>query len=220
MDVKIVYEDETLILCHKRAGMAVQSARISQIDLESMLKNRMVQKNPGKIPYVGVVHRLDQPVEGLVLFAKNPKAAKNLSGQIARGEMRKDYLAVVQDSQAGTGGRLEDWLRKAGSRNYSQVVPEGTAGAKKAVLEYEIRDRKDGRMLVGIHLLTGRHHQIRVQMAHAGMPLIGDKKYGGDDKEKTLGLCAAGLQFRHPLSGRRMRFQIQPEGEIFQPFFA
>lgn len=215
----IVYEDEDLIVCHKPAGMAVQSAGIGRMDLESALKNELAMRNPEKLPYVAVIHRLDQPVEGLVVFAKNPKAASGLSGQSARGEMKKCYLAVAQDAKVPDEERLEDWLRRDGRKNYSMVVPKNTPGSKRAVLDYRLLKRRNGKMLVRIQLLTGRHHQIRVQMAHRGIPLLGDRKYNPGTQDVPLGLCACELSFTHPFSGDKMDFCIQPKGGAFQDFF-
>ncbi len=213
----ILYEDENLILCDKPAGMAVQSARIGQMDLESALKNELSARTSGHLPYLGVVHRLDQPVEGLVLFAKDTKTASALNSQMAKGEMDKYYLAVTKAEKVPVEGKLEYWLKKEKGKNYSEVVLPKTEGSKRAILEYKIQKQQADIMLVRIHLVTGRHHQIRVQMAYAGMPLIGDRKYGLPGK--GLGLCAYHLEFTHPVSKRRMSFEIQPHGEVFQSFF-
>lgn len=212
----ILYEDKYLIVCDKPAGMAVQSARIGQMDLESALKNELASREAGKIPFLGVIHRLDQPVEGVVLFAKDKKTAAGLNEQMANGKMEKYYLAVTGGTALSPRGRLEDWIKKE-KGNYSQIVPQGTKGSKKAVLEYEVQKQMGDKMLVKIHLMTGRHHQIRVQMAHAGMPLIGDRKYGLSGE--GLGLCACCLSFVHPVGGKQMNFEIRPHGKVFQSFF-
>lgn len=212
----ILYEDKYLIVCEKPAGLAVQSARIGQMDLESALKNELSAKGIKGIPYLGVIHRLDQPVEGLVLFARDKKTAAALNKQMAEGKMEKYYLAVTGKALVSKKGCLENWIKKE-KGNYSQIVPEGTAGSKKAVLEYEIQRQSEERMLVKIHLMTGRHHQIRVQMAHAGMPLIGDRKYGLPGT--CLALCACRLEFVHPVGRKKMNFEIQPQGKEFQSFF-
>ena len=184
----ILYEDKEIIVCHKAAGIAVQSARIGMPDMESTLKNYLVAKNPGKMPYLGVVHRLDQPVEGVLVFAKNKKAAAGLTGQITSGSVTKEYLAVTAQKVEKVQGHLEDYLKKDGKTNTSAVVTPETDGAKKAVLDYEVlnevsdeRTLTGKRILVRIQLGTGRHHQIRVQMAHAGMSLLGDRKYNPED---------------------------------------
>ncbi len=219
----IIYEDKEILVCHKPAGIAVQSAGVGNMDLESLLKNYIARKQPGKMPYLGVIHRLDQPVEGVVVFALNPKAAAALNRQMTSGQIRKTYLAVTAGDLPGKEGKLEDWLKKDGRTNTSRAVKEGTEGAKKAVLYWKLLETKETvdemRSLLEIRLETGRHHQIRVQMANAGMPLVGDRKY---NPEKTgrepLCLCSAALEIRHPLTGKKMQLQVRPAGEGFQAF--
>lgn len=221
---RILYEDKDILVCHKPAGLAVQNARIGAMDLESMLKNYISTKNPGKMPYLAVVHRLDQPVEGVLVFALNQKAAATLSSQIAGKEAAKKYLAVTDQVPENTEGILEDYLKKEPKGNMSSVVPKGTKGAKKARLAYKVlevvedeRTETGKRVFIEIRLETGRHHQIRVQMANAGMALLGDRKYNPKDSSGLpLGLCAVSLTFRHPGSGKAMEFQVQPEGKTFQ----
>lgn len=222
----ILFEDKDILVCHKAAGIAVQNARIGAADMESSLKNYLALRSPDKMPYLGIVHRLDQPVEGVLVFAKNKKAAAGLTKQITTGNIVKEYLAVTEGIPEKSRGRLEDYLRKNGKTNTSEVVSSKTDGAKKAVLEYEMvqeisdeRTESGKRILIKIHLETGRHHQIRVQMAHAGMPLLGDRKYNpGDTAGYPLGLCSCHLIFRHPITGKKMEFQVTPKGESFAGF--
>lgn len=220
----IIFEDRELLVCHKPAGLAVQNARIGTMDMESMVKNYLASNQPEKIPYVAVVHRLDQPVEGILVFAKTPKAAKELSAQISSGKMKKEYLAVTYKKVEHTEAILEDYLKKDGRSNTSSVVKNRTPGGKKARLQYRLVDKcsdENGKekFLVRILLDTGRHHQIRVQMAHAGMPLAGDRKYGdGENGGRFPGLCSAALTFTSPSSKKAMHFQVKPEGEVFQGF--
>ena len=222
----ILYEDKEIIVCHKVAGIAVQSARIGMQDMESSLKNYLASKNPGKMPYLGIVHRLDQPVEGVLVFAKNKKAAAGLTGQITSGTVTKEYLAVTDQKPEKAQGHLEDYLKKDGKTNTSAVVTPKTDRAKKAVLDYEVlnevsdeRTSTGKRILVRIQLGTGRHHQIRVQMAHAGMPLLGDRKYNSEDSSGLpLGLCSCHLVFLHPITGKKMEFQVTPKGNCFAGF--
>lgn len=220
----ILYEDKDIIVCHKPSGIAVQSARIGSMDMESALKNYLAQKEPKKMPYLGIVHRLDQPVEGILVFAKNQKAAGELSRQMASGEMAKTYLAVTECKPEKEKGILEDWLKKDGKTNTSSVVKAGSQGAKKAILFYEILDTirvsDKERYLIKIRLETGRHHQIRVQMAHGGMPLLGDRKYNAAEKSETsLALCSAGLTLKHPSTKKEMKFETTPSGDGFVNFF-
>ena len=134
----ILYEDKEIIVCHKPAGTAVQNARVGSMDMESLMKNYLAVQNPGKIPYLGIVHRLDQPVEGLLVFAKTRKAAAELSRQISQGMMDKYYLAVSDKKAPASNGVLEDYLKKDGRTNTSAVVDRQTPGAKKARLSYEL----------------------------------------------------------------------------------
>lgn len=220
---RILYEDGEILVCHKPAGMAVQSARMGAMDLESALKNYLAAEKPGEMPYLAVIHRLDQPVEGVLVFAKNPRAAAALNRQLTEGKTEKLYLAVTGGAPAKEEDTLEDWLKKDARTNTSSVVPEGTPNAKKARLSYKVLGQAGENpvlTLVEVHLYTGRHHQIRVQLSHAGMPLLGDRKYGaeGAGTADFPALCAFRLSFAHPKTGKPMCFQIAPEGEAFRAF--
>ena len=209
----IIYEDKDILVCHKPAGIAVQNARVGSMDLESLLKNYVAQKVPGKMPYLGIIHRLDQPVEGVLVFALNSRAAAELNRQMTSGKIKKIYLAVTEGEVKVQKATLEDWLKKDNRTNSSTVVAAGTAGAKKAVLSYELLETREvqgqRRNLLEICLDTGRHHQIRVQFAHAGHPLIGDRKYGtAACTSRQLMLCACRLEFTHPATGEKMVFHL------------
>lgn len=241
----IIYEDKDIIVAYKPAGIATQTARACQRDMVSELKNYLAHAGGGAgEPYLGLVHRLDQPVSGILVFAKNHQAAAKLGRQAADGRMGKYYYAVVWGRAKRQQGRLEDYLYKDGKANQSVVVQAGAPGAKKAILEYRavktlmVLEEGMGQpeysqpfaerevSLVEIRLLTGRHHQIRVQMSHEGMPLLGDGKYGSPKSRelsqiigcRNVALCAYKLVFSHPVSGKEVTFERQPEGEIFQPF--
>ena len=134
----IIYEDKDILVCHKPAGIAVQNARVGSMDLESLLKNYIAKKTPGKMPYLGIIHRLDQPVEGVLVFALNAKAAAELNRQMTTGRIRKIYLAVTEGEVQSEKNTLEDWLKKDNRTNSSAVVAAGVPGAKKAVLSYEL----------------------------------------------------------------------------------
>ena len=221
----ILYEDKDILVCHKPAGIAVQNARVGSMDMESLLKNYIAQKVPGKIPYLGIIHRLDQPVEGVLVFTLNPKAAADLNRQMTTGKIKKVYLAITEGHAQVKSAKLVNWLKKDNRTNSSTVVAEGTVGAKKAILSYEVlktwkseeKGRDDGeRNLVRIYLDTGRHHQIRVQMAYAGMPLVGDRKYNPcQNGQEPLALCSAKLGFWHPVTKKQMEFQVKPVGSAF-----
>jgi len=197
------------------------------------------EKGKSGEPYLGIVHRLDQPVEGLLVFAKNNKAAGDLSRQVqakadGRSDMRKVYQAMVilKDKAAYDKALkakhsvvvLQDYLKRNYAKNMTEIVPEGTRDAKWAELTYRtlaIWTKEDlgdlpsgcyGRALLEVHLHTGRHHQIRVQLAGAGLPLDGDRKYGpaGVYYDYNLRLCSAFLQFRHPATHKKMQFSVKP----------
>ena len=228
---RILYEDSYIIVCEKAAGLPVQSARLGVQSLESLLLTHLKEKQKKEgIPYLGVVHRLDQPVRGLVVFARSPRASAALQEQMRGGRMEKIYTAVVRvtenaDEQllSGEEARLENWLSRDARTNMSRVVAgkEAAKGAKKAVLYLRCvnKDEQKKRALLRIRLITGRHHQIRVQLSHAGLPIVGDHKYDtcGDDaggdagktRERFPMLCAASLSFAHPGSGELMHFEAE-----------
>lgn len=217
MNAAIVYEDQDIIVVHKPAGIATQTARIGQADVESELKNYRHKK--GEDSYIGVVHRLDQPVEGLLVFAKNQVAAKKLTEDLQAGKLKKYYHALVPETN-GDNGKLEDYLLKNGTTNLSEVVSKDTKGAKHALLAWEFvkHCQKDNvnYKLIQVEIFTGRHHQIRVQMAHANMPLLGDNKYGNEQSCKlseALGirqtaLLASKIILIHPRTKEQMEFTI------------
>ncbi len=225
----ILYEDKDIVVVNKPAGLAVQSADATQMDLESLLKNYCHSS------YIGIVHRLDQPVEGLLVCARTRAAAGSLGKQLQSGECRKYYFAAVcrlpYDEnlrmtgqewlcclEEGRDYRLEDSLIRDGRKNMSFVVPPDTPGAKTARLSFRVIVSEPDRAVLKVWLHTGRHHQIRVQLSHAGWPLSGDRKYGGEETAVSdgLGLCAAGLSFLHPGNRRKMEFRILPKNPCFE----
>lgn len=218
--LEILYEDTDILVCIKPAGVATQTKKIGQQDMESLLKNYRVSKN--EEPYIGIVHRLDQPVEGVMVFAKNKRAAAALSQQIARRQADKYYMALCSNADGswkkGDRGRIEDYLIKDARTNRSEVVPKGTKGAKEASLSYSVQKEEKGIAFVKIQLETGRHHQIRVQMAHLGHPLVGDRKYGGPLQKGNVALCSCRIRLYHPTTREKMEFTIVPRSEAFQPF--
>ena len=298
MDKKqILYEDKDIIVCHKPAGIATQTAKVGQRDMVSEVANYLAAASKADVksnnrPYVGLIHRLDQPVEGILVFAKNQRAAGELSKQISDGRMEKYYYAVVAIDRGAaeldigvegisdvelistkTGNTLRteklsikdertliNYLYKDNKSNISVVANKEQNGAKIAKLHYSLLSRipvKDfckkydvarynniasaktegdtsiladyentDIALAQIKLITGRHHQIRVQMSNAGMSLLGDYKYA-DDKttqlaklidQRQVALCAYKLEFNHPVNGKKMTFHKNPEAGIFQIF--
>ena len=209
--MEIVFEDSQVLVCRKEAGLAVQSGRVGAPDLVSMLKNRLWERE-GKEPYLGVVHRLDQPVEGILLVAKNRDAAADLSRQAAdHTRMEKWYRALVCGKLPEKEGMLVDYLTEDARENRSGICPPDTPGAKECRLSYRVLEEGGGWSLVEIRLLTGRRHQIRVQMAHAGAPVMGDRKYGkADPGSRGLALCSFRLTFCHPRTGEPLSFQVEP----------
>lgn len=221
--INVIYEDDQILVCKKEAGIPTQSAKVSEKDMVSMAKGHLFEKNIQKgEPYLGLIHRLDQPVEGILLFAKTPVAARNLSQQIQSAQMKKKYFAVTCGRMAQKKAKLENYLVKDGKTNTSKIVNELSKEAKLAKLEYCILEEKDEKNLVDIQLITGRHHQIRVQMAHVGMALWGDTKYNPKFSKRKgwfqIALCAYGLEFRHPETSQRMDYNIVPTGDVFQTF--
>ena len=219
MNLRILHEDEHVIVCYKPAGIATQTAKMGSQDMESLLKNYLYKKEK-KMPYVAVIHRLDQPVEGILVFAKTPFAAKELNKGLQGAGFGKYYKAVVCGTPKEKKAMLEDYLVKDGKTNTSRVGKKDEAEAKKAVLTYEVIQQTDVKALLKIKLETGRHHQIRVQMANMGCPIWGDTKYNSgenvDKSWKNIALCAYQLEFVHPKTKKKMTFEIEPEGEGFK----
>ncbi len=225
MKTVIIYEDKDILVVQKPAGLATQTAKVGQMDVVSELKNYIKGKDHSV--YLGVVHRLDQPVEGLLVFAKNKVAAGKLTKQLAGGTLNKQYYAVICGQPAVKEGELVDYLLK--ENNYAKVVTgqkEQYPDAKKAILQYRIVQEistPESLALVDIHIDTGRFHQIRAQMANANMPLLGDGKYAeGPNAElghklgvRNVALCAYCLSLKHPVTGKQMSFQIKPKGKGF-----
>ena len=197
MKPHILYEDQDIIVCLKPAGIPTQTSRPGLPDMVSILKNHIYQNSAHKKqPYLAVIHRLDQPVEGLLVFAKTPAAAKELNRQLQSFGFGKYYQAVLLGCPQTADGILEDYLVKDGRTNTSRICTEETPGAKVARLSYHIAKTTAEFSLAEIHLDTGRHHQIRVQMAHLGCPIAGDRKYGPNQTSfSQLQLFACRLEF-------------------------
>lgn len=256
MKTQILYEDKDILVCYKPAGIAVQSANIAQQDMVSELKNYLREsqingknkdnskteaKGAGNSePYLALIHRLDQPVSGVLVFGKNKAAAASLSAQVQDGRAEKVYRALVYGgfAEGNRDGVLEHILIKEAKTNTSKVVLSGkervAAGVpealfvrnqnvkdgKKAKLEYKVLNQNeiDGENYaeLEIKLFTGRHHQIRVQMAASGHPILGDAKYGHQEstdlnarlENKGLKLCAYQLSFIHPGTKKTMTFEV------------
>ena len=219
----ILYEDSEILVVRKHPGIAVQHGRTGQMDLEHQILNYIAECSGGsrRLPYLGVIHRLDQPVEGILVFARTPESAASLNRQMQQNRIVKEYLAVVEKTEVPREAVLVDYLRKDNRSNTSTVTAPSIPGAKQAELYFRSQklQSETGRALVLIRLKTGRHHQIRVQMSNAGMPLCGDKKYNSQVcPGEQLALCAFHLSFSHPVTGKRLDFEIEPENPIFRNF--
>ena len=221
MGLKILFEDEHIMVVKKDAGIPVQAGKLRMMDLQGLIKNELYKRNrKGGEPYLGLIHRLDQPVEGVMVFAKTPFAAGSLSEQVRDGRMRKHYLALLCGKPKTDGGTLVDYLLKDGRTNTSSVVRAGEKDAKRSELNYKVLKRNDETTLVEVELITGRHHQIRVQMANAGWPLYGDTKYNPQFQETSqyvqTALCAYKLSFVHPKTKKVMEFMIEPDNSMLK----
>ncbi|MDO4267157.1 MAG: RluA family pseudouridine synthase [Eubacteriales bacterium] len=236
--LEILYEDSSLIVVWKPVGLESQSSRGFGADMVSELRRHIhkLSTKPGE-PYVGVIHRLDKPVSGIMVYAKDKKAAAALSSQVSGGGMKKKYLAVLCGKPVDSVDKYVDYLLKDEKSNTSRIVDKGITGAKRAELICRtwMSRETDGYgtlTLAQIELLTGRHHQIRVQMAGHGFPLWGDNRYNpqfsqGQDGQglparsfprPSIALSAYSLAFTHPATRERMHFQRLPDGEIFGLF--
>lgn len=249
--VPILYEDNDIIVVQKHPGIESQSSRGFAPDMVSEIRRHLhspqdihkltTTSSSRQPPYVGVIHRLDKPVGGVMVYAGNQKAAAALSAALQAGKMEKSYMAVVCGKLVDKQGEYVDYLRQDKKNNLSCIVDKSVKDSRKSVLRYremEVihspEDEEKILSLIDIELLTGRHHQIRVQFAGHGVPLYGDERYGThistkvDIKEKpapgkfgrrpSLGLCAYRLAFPHPGTGERMCFEITPSGGAFDWF--
>ncbi|MCR5627536.1 MAG: RluA family pseudouridine synthase [Lachnospiraceae bacterium] len=227
----ILLEDKDIIVIKKSAGIASESKSPMQKDMVRLLKNYLALTQNSNEPYIGLVHRLDQPVSGIMVFAKTPKSASVLSKNIQSGLLNKNYTAVVHPAMGGNYDLpgAENEVRETKLSNFllrdkgntTIVVSAGTPGAKRAELIYTISPDETfinevSARTVKIKLITGRHHQIRVQLSNAGLPIIGDRKYGCMPTGYTgsLLLCANDLEFTHPVTGEALHFTL-PEEEMF-----
>lgn len=205
MQLNTIYEDKDIFVCFKPAGIAVQTAKISSQDMVSMIRNYLAKQGAGKSPYVGVIHRLDQPVSGLLVFAKNQKAAASLSKQIQGGNVNKDYIAFCSGVLEKKTGNLTHYIMKDSATKLAKVIGEEEfakrsetekicinqtsekkraakenleTAYKKAILSYEVEKEFSDFSIIKVHLQTGRFHQIRAQFSYIGNALLGDQKYG------------------------------------------
>ncbi len=212
----ILYEDNHIIVALKPQNVASCPDESGDENMLDLLKAYIREKyeKKGNV-FLGLVHRLDRPTGGVMVFAKTSKAAARLSAQMKTGDFEKRYLAVTVGAPNEERGRLVGYLKKNTVNNTVYLSTQGTDGAKLAMLDYRVLAARAGLALIEIELHTGRSHQIRVQMAGISHPVLGDLKYGGEKAQKgKLALWAYSLSFTHPVRGERMRFIAPPpEGE-------
>ncbi len=216
--INILFEDTHIIVCEKPHGIATQSRSIRNPDMVSILKNHIQQTSGNADPYLAVIHRLDQPVRGILVFAKTPFAAKALNQQLTSGGFGKHYRALVSQCPAASQAVVEDYLVKDGRTNLSKVCAPDTPDAKFARLSYTVvmdepklfTPSSKAETELDILLDTGRHHQIRVQLSHLGCPIVGDAKYhpSSGQNRRNICLCAYCLEFLHPKTKKHMQFSL------------
>ena len=209
--INILFEDNHLLVVEKPVNIPVQEDSSKDIDLLSILKNYIKEKHnkPGNV-YLGLVHRLDRPVGGIMVFARTSKAAARLNEQIKKNEFNKTYLAILDGVLENKKGILEDYLYKNEQLKKSFVVKKEHEKAKYSKLEYRVIGYDDNKTIVKINLITGRHHQIRVQFSNIGYPLVGDQLYGKQNNIQ-IRLFAYKLEFNHPTTKEKLSFEILPD---------
>ena len=212
--LKILYEDNHIIVVEKKPNIPSQSDKTGDIDMLTLVKNYIKEKynKPGNV-YIGLVHRLDRPVGGIMIFARTSKSASRLSNQVREKIFKKKYLAVVDGKFEKDQGTLEDYLYKDERHNMSKVVKKEKKNAKLAKLDYKVLKYNPVKdlSLVEVNLHTGRHHQIRVQLSNFGHSIFGDQKYGIRGKGKQIALWAYELTIVHPVTKEEMTFKDYPE---------
>lgn len=211
---KVLYEDNHIIVVEKPVNIPSQGDKTGDIDLLTMVKEYLKEKyqKPGNV-YVGLIHRLDRPVGGVMVFAKTSKAAARLSEQVMEKQFQKTYLVICNGKMETNKGELQDYLWKNEQKNTSKVVKKETKNSKLAILEYEVLkyEPEINLSVLKILLHTGRHHQIRVQLSSRNHSIYGDQKYGGRGHGKQIALWAYQLVLQHPITKEWMIFSSIPE---------
>jgi len=212
MELNVIYEDNHIIVVEKPAGVPTQADYTKDPDMYNLVRDYIKEKynKPGQA-FVGIVHRLDRPVGGIMVFARTSKGASRLSEQIRNRTFIKIYLAEVNGHLKNKKGTLENYMIKNEKKNMSFIANKGDDNAKLALLDYEVIEEREETSIVKITLHTGRHHQIRVQFANIGHSLIGDNKYGKVVKgHSDVRLWGYLLKFKHPTKDEMMEFYIKP----------
>lgn len=199
----VLYEDNHIIIVNKSSSEIVQGDKTGDVPLSETVKMYIKEKyhKPGNV-FLGVVHRLDRPVSGVVVFARTGKALSRLNEMFRTKEVHKTYWALVKDKPEKSEGTCRDWMIRNEKQNKSYVSREGVNGAKEAILDYKLVGRTDRYHLLEVQLHTGRHHQIRCQLSHMGCPIKGDLKYGSSRSNPDGSIClhARRVEFVHPVS--------------------
>lgn len=211
INVKIIYEDNHLLVVEKPPNIPTQEDSSEDLDMLTFLKNDLkIRYNKPGDAFLGLVHRLDRPVGGVMVFAKTSKAASRLSEQIRNRTFKKVYLAVVYGEFNNKEGQLINFLIKDKKTNIVHVVSTKVEGAKEAILDYCVLEKGNDMSLVKIFLHTGRPHQIRVQFSHIGHPLYGDQRYNKQKNQKQIALWSNNISFIHPISKELISFSSSP----------
>ena len=201
--MNVLYEDNHIIVVNKESGEIVQGDKTGDTPLSDCVKDYLKRKyqKPGNV-FLGVVHRLDRPVSGLVVFAKTSKALSRLNEMFRKGEVHKTYWAIVKNAPKEPSGRLTHWICRNEKQNKSYAYNSEVSGSKKAVLDYRLLASGDNYHILEIRLLTGRHHQIRCQLSAMGSPIRGDLKYGAQrsNPDGSISLLSRHVEFVHPVS--------------------
>lgn len=211
--MKVVYEDNHVIIVHKESGEIVQGDKTGDKPLSETVKDYIRDKfhKPGNV-FLGVVHRLDRPVAGLVVFARTSKALSRLNEMFRKGEVHKTYWAITKNAPAEPEGTLVNWIVRNEKQNKSYVYDKEVPNAKRAKLKYRVIAHTENYHLIEVNLLTGRHHQIRCQLAHMGCVIKGDLKYGAprSNPDGSISLLSHEVTFIHPVS----KMEIKAESLI------
>lgn len=218
--MQIVYEDNHLIIVYKQSGEIVQGDKTGDIPLSETVKLYIKEKyhKPGNV-FLGVVHRLDRPVAGLVVFAKTSKALSRLNAMFRDGEIHKTYWALTKNKPAQQEATLTHWIVRNEKQNKSYAYDHELPNAKKAILHYKVIAHSDTYQLLEVQLMTGRHHQIRCQLGHMGCPIKGDLKYGAQrsNPDGSISLLSHKLSFIHPVSKKLIHITSPlPDDRLWQ----
>lgn len=220
--MQVLYEDNHIIIVNKESGEIVQGDKTGDIPLSETVKAYIKEKyaKPGEV-FLGVVHRLDRPVSGLVVFARTSKALARLNDMFRNNEVHKTYWALAQERPKEMEGTLTHWLVRNEKQNKSYAYDRERPQSKKAILQYKVIGASDRYTLIEVNLLTGRHHQIRCQLAKMGCPIKGDLKYGAkrSNPDGSISLLARKIEFIHPVSKKQITVEAPlPNDNLWQSF--